>query len=153
MRHRVHGRKLGRPTPHRKALLRNLCTSLFEHERITTTLEKAKELRPLAEKLITLGKDGNLHSRRQAAANLLNAATVKKLFDTIANRFADRNGGYTRIIKLGHRRGDGANLALIELLGSELSVKKAARTAAAQASGEKTKKDKGKTKPAKEEES
>ena len=146
MRHRVHGRKLGRPTPHRRALLRNLCTSLFEHERITTTVEKAKELRPVAEKLITLGKDGGLHSRRQAAAQLLNAAVVKKLFDIIANRFADRNGGYTRIVKLGYRQGDGADLAVIELLGSELSVKKAARTTAAKAAGEKSKTDKSKAK-------
>ena len=146
MRHRVHGRKLGRPTPHRRALLRNLCTSLFEHERITTTVEKAKELRPLAEKLITLGKDGGLHARRQAAAQLLNVAVVQKLFDIIANRFADRNGGYTRIVKLGYRQGDGADLAVIELLGSELSVKKAALTAAAKAAGEKSKTDKSKAK-------
>lgn len=146
MRHRVHGRKLGRPTPHRRALLRNLCTSLFEHERITTTVEKAKELRPVAEKLITLSKAGGLHARRQAAAQLLNVAVVKKLFDIIANRFADRNGGYTRIVKLGYRKGDGADLAVIELLGSELSVKKAERTAAAKAAGEKSKKEKPKAK-------
>ena len=130
MRHRVHGRKLGRPTPHRVALLRNLCTSLFEHERITTTVQKAKEMRPVAEKLITLGKKGSLHARRQAAGFLLKAAVLQKLFDTIAGRFADRNGGYTRIIKLGHREGDGADLAIIELLGSELSVKKAEKAAA-----------------------
>jgi large subunit ribosomal protein L17 len=147
MRHRVHGRKLGRPTPHRRALLRNLCTSLFEQERITTTVEKAKEIRPLAEKLITLGKDGGLHARRQASAQLLNAAVVKKLFDTIASRFADRGGGYTRIVKLGYRQGDGADLAVIELLGSELSVKKAARDAAAKAATGKTKADKSKIKP------
>lgn len=147
MRHRVHGRKLGRPTPHRRALLRNLCTSLFQQERITTTVEKAKEIRPLAEKLITLGKDGGLHARRQAAAQLLNAAAVKKLFDTIASRFADRNGGYTRIVKLGYRQGDGADLAVIELLGSELSVKKAAREAAAKAASGKTKTEKSKAKP------
>ena|SRR3990172_8438522 len=152
MRHRVHGRKLGRPTPHRRALLRNLCTSLFEQERITTTVEKAKEIRPLAEKLITLGKNGGLHARRQAAAQLLNAAVVKKLFDTIASRFADRSGGYTRIVKLGYRQGDGADLAVIELLGSELSVRKAARAAAAKAAGGKTKADKSKAKPGSEKE-
>jgi large subunit ribosomal protein L17 len=140
MRHRVHGRKLGRPTPHRRALLRSLCTSLIEHERITTTVEKAKEVRPLAEKMITLGKQNTLHARRQAAAFLLNAAVVKKLFESIGTRFADRNGGYTRIIKLAHRAGDGADLAIIELLGSELSVKKAEKAAA-----EKAKKDKSKT--------
>jgi len=130
MRHRVHGRKLGRPTPHRIALLRNLCTSLFEHERVTTTVQKAKEMRPVAEKLITLGKAGSLHARRQAAGFLLKAAVLQKLFDNIAGRFSDRNGGYTRIIKLGYRQGDGADLAVIELLGSELSVKKAEKAAA-----------------------
>jgi large subunit ribosomal protein L17 len=125
MRHRVHGRKLGRPTPHRRALLRNLCTSLFEHGRITTTVQKAKEVRPVAEKLITLGKRDTLHARRRAAGFLLKAAVVQELFGTIAARYADRNGGYTRIVKLGSRSGDGADLAIIELLGSELAVKKA----------------------------
>ncbi len=150
MRHRVHGRKLGRSTPHRRALLRNLCTSLFEHERLTTTVEKAKEVRPVAEKLITLGKAGSLHARRRAAAVLLKAAVVKKLFDTIAVRFADRNGGYTRIVKLGHRQGDGADLAIIELLGSELSIKKAEK-AAAKAEAEKSKAGKTKDKKSKSE--
>ncbi len=149
MRHRVHGRKLGRPTPHRRALLRNLCTSLFEHERITTTVQKAKEVRPVAEKLITLGKNGSLHARRQAAGMLLKAAVVRKLFDTIAGRFADRSGGYTRIIKLGHREGDGADLAIIELLGSELSVKKAEK--AATVAAEKAKAGKSKAKVEKDE--
>lgn len=140
MRHRVHGRKLGRPAPHRMALLRNLCTSLFEHERLTTTVQKAKEVRPVAEKLITLGKNGSLHARRRAAAILLKAAVVKKLFDTLSARYADRNGGYTRVIKLAHREGDGADLAIIELLGSELSVKKAEKAAAEKAKKEKPKK-------------
>jgi large subunit ribosomal protein L17 len=153
MRHRVHGRKLGRPTPHRRALLRNLCTSLFEHERITTTVQKAKELRPVAEKLITLGKVGSLHARRQAATVLLKAAVVQKLFDTIAGRFADRNGGYTRIVKLGHREGDGADLAVIELLGSELSVKKAEKAAAKAEAEKKAKAGKSKPKKSKEEKS
>jgi large subunit ribosomal protein L17 len=129
MRHRVHGRKLGRATPHRRALLRNLCTSLLEHGRITTTVQKAKEVRPLAERLITLGKRDTLHARRRAAGFLLKAAVVQELFDTIAARFADRNGGYTRIVKLGSRSGDGADLAVIELLGSELAVKKAQKAA------------------------
>jgi large subunit ribosomal protein L17 len=138
MRHRVHGRKLGRTTPHRRALLRNLCTSLFEHGRITTTVQKAKEVRPVAERLITLGKRDTLHTRRRAAGFLLKAAVVQELFGTIAARYADRNGGYTRIVKLGSRSGDGADLAIIELLGSELAVKKAEQAAA-----EKTKKEKG----------
>jgi large subunit ribosomal protein L17 len=129
MRHRVQGRKLGRTSPHRRALLRNLCTSLFEHGRITTTVQKAKEVRPLAEKLITLGKRDTLHARRRAAGFLLRAAVVQELFSTIAARYADRNGGYTRIVKLGSRSGDGADLAVIELLGSELAVKKAERAA------------------------
>jgi len=141
MRHRVHGRKLGRPTPHRRALLRNLCTSLFEHGRITTTVQKAKELRPFAEKLITLGKKDTLHARRRAATFLLKAAVVKELFDTIAARYADRNGGYNRIIKLGFRSGDGADLAIVELLGSELSVKKAEKAADEKAKKEKPRKE------------
>ena len=129
MRHRVQGRKLGRATPHRRALLRNLCTSLFEHGRITTTVQKAKEVRPVAEKLITLGKRDTLHARRRAAGFLLKAAVVQELFGTIAARYADRNGGYTRIVKLGYRAGDGADLAVIELLGSELATKKAEQAA------------------------
>ncbi len=96
-----------------------------------TTLPKAKEVRPLAEKMITLGKRDNLHARRQVQAYLLREAIAKKVFDTIAPRFADRNGGYSRIIKLGNRKGDGADLAIIELLGSELEVKKAERAAKA----------------------
>jgi len=144
MRHRVHGRKLGRPTPHRKAMLRSLCTSLLEHERITTTVQKAKETRPLAEKMITLAKRDTLHARRQAAAFLLKAEVVKKLFATIGARFANRKGGYTRIIKLGYREGDGADLAILELLGSELSVKKAEKSAAEKAKKEKKKDEKGK---------
>jgi large subunit ribosomal protein L17 len=112
----------------------------LEQERITTTIQKAKELRPVAEKLITLGKKGSLHARRQAAGVLLKAAVVKKLFDTLAARYADRNGGYTRIIKLAYREGDGADLAIIELLGSELSVKKAEKAAAEKAKKEKPKK-------------
>ena len=108
-------------------MLRNLVTDLLDHGRLMTTLPKAKEVRPLAEKMITLGKRDNLHARRQLQAFLLREAVAKKVFDTIAPRFADRNGGYSRIIKLGNRQGDGADLAIIELLGSELEVKKAER--------------------------
>jgi large subunit ribosomal protein L17 len=121
MRHRVAHRKLGRITPHRKALLRNLATALFENERIRTTLPKAKELRPYAEKLITLAKreDDRLHARRQAAAQLQHPGVVQKLFDTIGARFATRPGGYTRILRLGPRQGDGAEMAYLELVGYE----------------------------------
>ena len=119
MRHRVHGRKLGRTGPHRRALLRNLCTSLLEHERVKTTVQKAKEVRPLADRMITLGKRETLHARRLAAKFLLKATVVNKLFDTLAARFADRSGGYTRILKLGPRIGDGAELAIIELVSDD----------------------------------
>jgi len=108
-------------------MLRNLVTDFLDHGRLMTTLPKAKEVRPLAEKMITLGKRDNLHARRQLQAFVMREAVAKKIFDTIAPRFADRNGGYSRIIKLGNRKGDGADLAIIELLGSELEVKKAER--------------------------
>jgi large subunit ribosomal protein L17 len=127
MRHRNGNRKLSRNTSHRRALLRNLVTDLLDHGRLMTTLPKAKEVRPLVEKMITLGKRDNLHARRQLQAYLLREAVAKKVFETIAPRFSDRNGGYSRIIKLGNRKGDGADLAIIELLGSELEVKKAER--------------------------
>src|SRR6266566_12578 len=127
MRHKNAHRKLSRNTSHRRAMLRNLVTDFLDHGRLMTTLPKAKEVRPLAEKMITLGKRDNLHARRQLHAFLLREAVAKKVFDTIAPRFADRNGGYSRIIKLGNRKGDGADLAIIELLGSELEVKKAER--------------------------
>ena len=125
MRHRRASWKLGRNTAHRRALLRNLVTSLLLHERVTTTVEKAKFFRPFAERMITLGKRSGepediLHARRQAAAFLKSPAAVKKLFDTIAARFGDRNGGYTRITRLGWRKGDGAELAMVELIGSEI---------------------------------
>jgi large subunit ribosomal protein L17 len=153
MRHRVAHRKLGRKTEHRLALLRNLCTSLIVHERIITTLPKAKELRPFAERAITLGKralaseapEAALHARRLAATYFYTGNTnripdggykrpqaprtagvfaLDKLFDEIASRFADRPGGYTRILKLGARKGDGAEMALIELIGSEAKAVK-----------------------------
>ena len=116
MRHRKAGRKLGRSSGHRKALYRNLITELFRHERIKTTEAKAKAIRPLAEKLITLGKRGDLHARRLAAARLNDPLVVKKLFDELAPRYEDRPGGYTRILKLGRRQGDGAEMAIIELV-------------------------------------
>jgi large subunit ribosomal protein L17 len=121
MRHRVAHRKLGRTTPHRRALLRNLATALFDKERIRTTLPKAKELRPYAERLITLAKreENRLHARRLAARDLQDPAVVQKLFDTIGARFATRPGGYTRILHLGPRKGDGAEMAYLELVGYE----------------------------------
>ncbi len=119
MRHKVAGWKLGRNTAHRRSLLRNLVTSIILEERIETTVPKAKAMRPIVEKMITLGKRGNLAARRQALSYLMTGAAVDKLFDTIGPRFGDRQGGYSRIIRSGPRKGDGAELAYIELLGSE----------------------------------
>src|SRR5512141_617976 len=119
MRHRVAGWKLGRNTSHRRALLRNLVTSLILEERIETTVTKAKALRPHVEKMITLGKRGDVAARRLAAGYLMTRESVDKLFDTVAPRFGDRNGGYTRIVLTGFRKGDGGEKAFIELLGSE----------------------------------
>ncbi len=115
MRHLKAGRKLNRTSAHRKALFRNMVTSLLEHEQIRTTDAKAKDLRHWAERMITLGKRGTLHARRQALAFIRSKTVVKKLFDEVAPRFRDRPGGYTRVIKLGHRRGDAAPLSIIEL--------------------------------------
>jgi large subunit ribosomal protein L17 len=119
MRHKVAGWKLGRNTSHRRSLLRNLTTSLILEERIETTLPKAKALRPRVEKMITLGKRGDLAARRKALAYLMTKAAVDKLFDVIGPRFGDRQGGYLRIVKLGFRKGDGADTVFVELLGSE----------------------------------
>ena len=116
MRHSLKGRKLNRTTAHREAMLNNMVTSLFEHERIQTTLPKSKELRRTAEKLITIAKKGGLHSRRIAAKRVRNLDVLKKLFDNIGPRYATRNGGYTRIIKLGNRFGDCAPMSIIELV-------------------------------------
>ncbi len=116
MRHKRAGSKLGRLTAHRWALFRNLLTALFRHERITTTTAKAKALRPIADRLITLSKRDNLHARRQVLALLPDTAVVRRLFDTVAARYADRRGGYTRIIAAGTRRGDGAPVAIVELV-------------------------------------
>jgi len=128
MRHNYAGYKLKRPVDSRNALLRNLTTSVIENERIVTTVPKAKAVRPWVEKMITLAKQDTLHSRRQAAAILRNPKSVQKLFDTLGTRFGQRNGGYTRITKLGPRKGDGAEQAMLELVGSEL-VKRAAERA------------------------
>ena len=116
MRHRVAGRKLSRPTAQRLALLRGLVGDLVRHERITTTEAKAKEARVFAEKLITHGKEGSLHHRRLALADLPNPTVVKRIFDELAPRYAERPGGYTRIIHLGRRKGDGASMAILELV-------------------------------------
>lgn len=116
MRHRRGGSKLGRLTAHRWALFRNLLTGLFQHERITTTEAKAKAIRPLADRLVTLAKRDSLHARRQALTLVPDTAVVRRLFDTIGARYADRRGGYTRIVPTGTRRGDGAPLALVELV-------------------------------------
>ena len=116
MRHRVKGRGLSRTRSHRKATLRNMATSLIRHERIETTTAKAKELRPFVERLITLGKRGDLHSRRLAGRSISDREILGKLFDDVGPRFNERPGGYTRILKLGSRRGDAAEMALIELV-------------------------------------
>ncbi|MBV9183319.1 MAG: 50S ribosomal protein L17 [Acidobacteria bacterium] len=119
MRHKVAGFKLGRTTSHRRSLLRNMVTSLILEERIETTIPKAKALRPQIEKMITLGKRGDLSARRQAARYVMTDDAVRKLFDTLGPRFGDRSGGYVRIIRAGWQKGDGADKAFIELLGSE----------------------------------
>jgi large subunit ribosomal protein L17 len=123
MRHLKAGFKLGRNPAHRRATLRNLVTNVILHERIKTTVTRARAARPLVDRMITLGKRDTLHTRRQAAAFLMTEAATQKLFRDLAPRFADRNGGYTRIIKLGWRIGDGAELAMLELVGSELKKK------------------------------
>jgi large subunit ribosomal protein L17 len=116
MRHKISGRKFDRPSDERKALFRMLVADLMRHERLRTTEAKAKEVRPIAEKMITLGRDGSVHARRKAFAYLINKDVVKKLFDDIGPRFAARPGGYTRIVKLGARIGDGAPMAQLELV-------------------------------------
>jgi large subunit ribosomal protein L17 len=116
MRHRAKGRQLSRTSSHRRALLNNMASSLFEHGRVITTEAKAKELRPFAEKLITLARRGDLHARRLVERKIKSRETLSRLFSEIGPRFAARPGGYTRILKLGHRQGDGADIARIELL-------------------------------------
>ena len=123
MRHRVGGRKLGRTSSHRQAMFRNMAAALIKHEQITTTLPKAKELRPYVEKLITLAKKGGLSNRRLAFARLLDDAQLQKLFDVLAPRYADRNGGYTRVIKAGIRASDAAPIGIIELVDRDPDAK------------------------------
>lgn len=123
MRHRLSGRKLNRTSAHRRAMFANLANALIKHEQIKTTLPKAKDLRPVAEKMITLGKRGTLHARRQAYAFLRDDAMVAKLFDTLAERYKDRPGGYTRVLKAGFRYGDAAPMAVIELVDRDPEAK------------------------------
>ena len=139
MRHLKAGSKLGKQPAHRRAVLRNLVTNLIEKERIQTTLLRAKAARPIAEQMITLGKRDSLHSRRQAAGFLMTPNAAKKLFADLAPRFAERAGGYTRIVRTGWRIGDGAELAILEFIGSELKKKekKSKKAAAEEAPEEK----------------
>lgn len=130
MRHRNHSHKLNRPTGHRKALLRNLSAALIEHERIRTTEAKAKALRPYVEKLVTLGKKGDLHHRRLAFADLQKKRAVHKLFEELAPRFKERPGGYLRIVRDGQREGDGAWMAYVEFVDYEPAAKEAVVTTA-----------------------
>lgn len=125
MRHNKAGRKLGRTSEHRKALFANMASALIKHEQIKTTLPKAKELRPVVERLITLGKRGGLHARRQALSRLpqSDAAVVEKLFSVLSERYSGRNGGYTRVLKAGFRSGDNADMAIIELVDRDLAAK------------------------------
>ena len=123
MRHKIGGRKLQRKSGHRRALLRNMAAALIKHEQITTTTPKAKELQPYVEKLITLAKRGGLSNRRLAHARILDAAQEKKLFEVLAERYADREGGYTRVIKAGIRASDAAPIAVIELVDRDVSAK------------------------------
>jgi len=123
MRHGKVHRKFNRTAEHRKAMFANMCAALIKHEQITTTLPKAKELRPVVEKLITLGKRGGLHARRQAIAQIRDIAMVKKLFDVLGPRYKERNGGYTRIMKAGFRYGDNAAQAVIEFVDRDVDAK------------------------------
>jgi large subunit ribosomal protein L17 len=123
MRHRNQGRKLNRTASHRKAMFANMAAALIEHEQIVTTLPKAKDLRSVADKLITLGKRGDLHARRQAIARVRDVEQVKKLFDVLGPRYQDRNGGYTRVLKAGFRFGDNAPMAVIEFVDRDTEAK------------------------------
>ncbi|NBN63705.1 50S ribosomal protein L17 [Microvirga tunisiensis] len=136
MRHGKSGRKLGRTSSHRNAMFANMAASLIEHEAIITTLPKAKEMKPIMDKLVTLGKRGDLHARRQAISQIRDVEMVRKLFDTLAPRYKERNGGYTRVVKAGFRYGDSAPMAVIELVDRDQSARGAAdraRVAAEQA--------------------
>ena len=135
MRHGSRGRKLNRTHEHRKAMFANMVASLIEHEQIVTTLPKAKDLRPIIEKMITLGKRGDLHARRQAISRVRDETVIVKLFDTLAPRYAGRNGGYTRVIKAGFRRGDNAPMAVIEFVDRDVDARGAADRARLEAEG------------------
>lgn len=139
MRHANRGRKLNRTSSHRKAMFANMAASLIQHEQIVTTLPKAKELRPIVEKLVTLGKRGDLHARRQAISQIRDVELVRKLFDTLAERYKERQGGYTRVLKAGFRHGDNAPLAVIEFVDRDEAARGAvdrARTEAEEATAE-----------------
>lgn len=123
MRHGKVHRKLNRTAEHRKAMFANMCASLIKHEQIVTTLPKAKDLRPVVEKLVTLGKRGDLHARRQAIAQIKDVALVRKLFDVLGPRYKDRNGGYTRVLKAGFRYGDNAAMAVIEFVDRDVNAR------------------------------
>ena len=135
MRHGKAGRKLNRTASHRKAMFANMAASLITHEQIVTTLPKAKEIRPIVEKLVTLGKRGDLHARRQAISQIKDQDAVRKLFDAIASRYATRNGGYLRIMKAGFRQGDNAAMAVIEFVERDVSAKGAGDRARLEAEG------------------
>ena len=136
MRHAKRGRKLNRTASHRKAMFANMVASLILHEQIVTTLPKAKELRPIVEKMITLGKRGDLHARRQAISQVRDPSVIGKLFDTLAPRYAERNGGYTRVLKDGFRRGDNAPLAVIEFVDRDPEARGAIDRERVEAEGE-----------------
>ena len=136
MHHGFRGRRFGRTSSHRKAMFMNLAQSLITHEQIMTTLPKAKDLRPIVEKLVTLGKRGDLHARRQAIAQLRDETVVRKLFDVIAKRYGSRNGGYLRIMKAGFRFGDAAPMAVIEFVDRDIDAKGSADKARAAAAAE-----------------
>jgi large subunit ribosomal protein L17 len=135
MRHGFKGRRFARSISHRKSMFANLAVSLIEHEQIVTTLPKAKDLRPIVEKLVTLGKRGDLHARRQVIAQIGNEGVVKRLFETLAPRYATRNGGYLRIMKAGFRKGDNAAMAVIEFVDRDTSAKGAGDRARLEAEG------------------
>jgi len=150
MRHRKSGRKLGVTTKHRKAMFRNMATDLLRNGKINTTDTRAKEIRRVVEKLVTLGKNGSLHARRKALAYVRDRAVVEKLFSELAQRYMERPGGYTRIVKLGYRRGDNAPISLIELVTEEYKAKRKKRKAKPEAQTESTSKKSSKKKSAKE---
>lgn len=151
MRHRKAGKKLGRNTSHRQAMFRNMVTSLFKHEQIETTDVKAKQLRPVAEKMITLAKRGDLHARRQALAYMQDKAVTHRLFEELKDRFLDRQGGYVRIVKKGIRKGDAAPISVIQLLPEDQGKKKSKKKGAAAKAGTGKPKDKAPAKAKKAE--